>query len=227
MPCRGGTSVDDRAPMDFADGQRWRPCSPPPGRARKRCRVGGSLDFLAAAAGDKPAVGMLARVGGVPAAITFGVIDEKVLNISYTAVDPAFHGRGLRSWSNTVPTPRPPHWASNAASPRTTSRIGPSGCQCCDGPRSGSATTQWPPTWRRLQHCRHESCRPMAALTGGRGASFRPNAGPLSKGELPAEVITPMTKSGSGRGRRSTPASSGRMRPRLTNRLVLRAPVPR
>ena len=30
-----------------------------------------------------------------PAAITFGVIDEKVLNISYTGVDPAFHGRGL------------------------------------------------------------------------------------------------------------------------------------
>jgi hypothetical protein len=30
-----------------------------------------------------------------PAAITFGVIDEKVLNIGYTGVGPAFHGRGL------------------------------------------------------------------------------------------------------------------------------------
>jgi hypothetical protein len=40
-------------------------------------------------------VGVLARVGGVPAAITFGVIDEKVLNIGYTGVGPAFHGRGL------------------------------------------------------------------------------------------------------------------------------------
>ena len=159
--------------------------------ARPGCRVSGLLGGGSrgqAGRGD-------ARPGWrSPAAITFGVIDEKVLNIGYTGVDPAFHGRGLAVVVQ--------HGAHAAAARLGVERsvtendeqIGPSGVRRLRwATRSGSASTQWPPTWRRLQHCRPESCRAMAALTGGRGASFRPNAGPSSKGERPAEVITPMT----------------------------------
>lgn len=40
-------------------------------------------------------VGVLARVDGVPAAITFGGVSDGVLMIAYSGVEPAYRGRGL------------------------------------------------------------------------------------------------------------------------------------
>ncbi|MER7070483.1 GNAT family N-acetyltransferase [Terrabacter sp. NPDC000476] len=46
------------------------------------------------AEGETP-VGVLARVDGVPVAITFGGVEAGTLSIAYSGVDPAFRGRGL------------------------------------------------------------------------------------------------------------------------------------
>lgn len=44
--------------------------------------------------GDAP-IGLLARVDGVPAALTVGLVADGVFHVFYTGVDPRFRGRGL------------------------------------------------------------------------------------------------------------------------------------
>ena len=54
------------------------------------------LEKLAAVRSDNEVpIGVMARVDGVPAAITFGGVADATLMIAYSGVDPAFRGRGL------------------------------------------------------------------------------------------------------------------------------------
>ena len=48
------------------------------------------------ASGETP-IGVVARVDGVPVAITFGGVEDGSLSIAYSGVDPAHRGRGLMS----------------------------------------------------------------------------------------------------------------------------------
>ncbi len=51
--------------------------------------------FAVMLAAEEEPVCVVARVDGVPAAITFGGVQSEILHIAYSGVDPRFRGRGL------------------------------------------------------------------------------------------------------------------------------------